>query len=226
MLVAKLAIVNNNAFRGVLDDCSIEPDGIAQSIFTELLGSHVTRQRQYLLRITGAITNRAHDYIPPAWLLPYSGREKASEASDLSPPRLLNGRARRLPVRGFPEINPRLAKYGAEIADFQFLHATFVHEYEAAFQVKHLDAVAAARNQAGLEFFAGAQSFERGPGVALSGLHLELIVDSDNAAQTIPIDEVDSEQRMVVLQGNPGNVGDRFGRSSDVPLILLARPFA
>jgi len=72
---------------------------------------------------------------------------------------------------------------------------------------------------------AGARKYWQGD-IGTSGLHLEIIVDSDNAAQTIPIDEVDSEQRMVVLQGNPGNVGDRFGRSSDVPLVLIARPFA
>ena len=71
----------------------------------------------------------------------------------------------------------------------------------------------------------GARKYWQGD-IGTSGLHLEIIVDSDNAAQTIPIDEVDSEQRMVVLQGNPGNVGDRFGRSSDVPLVLIARPFA
>ncbi|MGZ4190594.1 MAG: hypothetical protein ACXVQ5_12240 [Actinomycetota bacterium] len=71
---------------------------------------------------------------------------------------------------------------------------------------------------------AGPRKYWQGD-IGTQGLHLELIVDSDNAAQTEPIDEIDSEQRMVVLSGNPGNVGDRYGRSSDVPLILIARPF-
>ena len=35
--------------------------------------------------------------------------------------------------------------------------------------------------------------------IATHGLHINLIADSDNAYQTVPIDEVDSEQRMVVL---------------------------
>ena len=72
---------------------------------------------------------------------------------------------------------------------------------------------------------AGARKYWQGD-IGTQGLHVELIVDSDNAAQTFPIDEVDSEQRMVVLQGNPGNVGDKFGRSVDVPLVIFARPFA
>ena len=71
---------------------------------------------------------------------------------------------------------------------------------------------------------AGPRKYWQGD-IGTMGLHLELIVDSDNAAQTVPVDEIDSEQRMVVLQGDPGNVGDRFGRSSDVPLVLFTRPF-
>lgn len=63
--------------------------------------------------------------------------------------------------------------------------------------------------------------------IATHGLHLQLIVDSDNAQTTEPIDEIDSEQRMVVLPGDQGNVGDTYGRGTvEFPLAVAARPFA
>ena len=66
-------------------------------------------------------------------------------------------------------------------------------------------------------------------------MHINLIADSDNAYQTVPIDEVDSEQRMVVLPPqvvDPAgtmtgtvNVGERFGRSVEYPLQTAVTPF-
>jgi hypothetical protein len=44
-------------------------------------------------------------------------------------------------------------------------------------------------------------------------------VDSDNARQTVPIDEIVVEHRQVFLPGNPGNVGEKYGRSFEKPLI-------
>jgi hypothetical protein len=62
--------------------------------------------------------------------------------------------------------------------------------------------------------------------IATHGLHLQLIADSDNADQTQPIDEVDSEQRMVVLPRDPGNVGERFGRNTvEFAIQTVARPY-
>ena len=71
--------------------------------------------------------------------------------------------------------------------------------------------------------------------IATHGLHINLIADSDNAYQTVPIDEVDSEQRMVVLPPqvvDPArtmtgtvNVGERFGRSVEYPLQTTVTPF-
>ncbi|MCA1833732.1 MAG: hypothetical protein LC750_13580, partial [Actinobacteria bacterium] len=57
--------------------------------------------------------------------------------------------------------------------------------------------------------------------IATHGLHIQLIADSDNADQTEPLDEIDSEQRMVVLSGDPGNVGDAYGRHVEFPLQAL-----
>ena len=51
------------------------------------------------------------------------------------------------------------------------------------------------------------------------------LVDSDNARQTVPVDEIVAEQRMVMLPGNPGNVGEQYGRGFEKPLVSLATPF-
>jgi hypothetical protein len=70
--------------------------------------------------------------------------------------------------------------------------------------------------------------------IGTHGLHINLIADSDNAYQTVPVDEVDSEQRMVVLPASvvdPAgtmsgtvNVGERFGRSVEYPLETVVTP--
>src|SRR3954454_787682 len=72
--------------------------------------------------------------------------------------------------------------------------------------------------------------------IATHGLHINLIADSDNAYQTVPVDEVDSEQRMVVLPAgvvDPSrttngtvNVGEQYGRSVEYPLQPLVTPFS
>ncbi|HZQ85464.1 MAG TPA: hypothetical protein VFA83_11530 [Acidimicrobiales bacterium] len=60
--------------------------------------------------------------------------------------------------------------------------------------------------------------------IGTHGLHLEFIADSDNAAQTVPLDEIDSEQRIVVLSGPRANVGEQFGRATEKPLVVVATP--
>ena len=70
--------------------------------------------------------------------------------------------------------------------------------------------------------------------IATHGLHINLIADSDNAYQTVPIDEVDSEQRMVVLPPSvvdptgtsTVNVGEQFGRSVEYSPQAVVTPFA
>jgi hypothetical protein len=72
--------------------------------------------------------------------------------------------------------------------------------------------------------------------IATHGLHINLIADSDNAYQTVPIDEVDSEQRMVVLPPetvDPSgtttgtvNVGEKYGRSVEYALQPIVTPFS
>lgn len=56
--------------------------------------------------------------------------------------------------------------------------------------------------------------------IGTHGVHLLLIAESDNAGGTVPLTEIDSEQRAVVLPGDPGNVGDRYGRAHEKPLVI------
>jgi hypothetical protein len=60
--------------------------------------------------------------------------------------------------------------------------------------------------------------------IGTHGLHLEFVTDSDNADLTVPVDEIDTEQRQVVLRGNPGNVGEKYGHSFDKPLVAVVQP--
>jgi hypothetical protein len=55
--------------------------------------------------------------------------------------------------------------------------------------------------------------------IGTHGMHLLLIAESDNARQTVPLTEIVAEQRFVFLSGNPGNVGEQYGRSFEKPLV-------
>jgi hypothetical protein len=61
--------------------------------------------------------------------------------------------------------------------------------------------------------------------VGTHGIHIELIADSDNAAMTVPITEIASEERIVVIPGRQPNVGERYGRSTEKPLVATVVPF-
>ncbi len=60
--------------------------------------------------------------------------------------------------------------------------------------------------------------------IGTHGVHILLIAESDNAGLTVPLTEIDSEQRAVVLPGNAGNVGDRYGRAHEKPFLVVATP--
>lgn len=68
----------------------------------------------------------------------------------------------------------------------------------------------------------GARKFWQGD-IGTQGLHIQLIADSDNAALTVPTTEMMIEQRLVMLSGLLPNVGDRYGRSTELPLVVRAR---
>jgi hypothetical protein len=56
--------------------------------------------------------------------------------------------------------------------------------------------------------------------IGTHGVHLELIADADNAFTTVPLTEVDVEQRIVLLSGLRGNVGEKYGRGLEKPLVI------
>lgn len=67
------------------------------------------------------------------------------------------------------------------------------------------------------------QRFYQGS-VGTHGVHLLLIAESDNAHTTLPLTEIDTEQRIVVLQPTLENVGERYGRHAERPLVAVALP--
>ncbi|MFN2615637.1 MAG: hypothetical protein ABR581_00780 [Thermoleophilaceae bacterium] len=69
----------------------------------------------------------------------------------------------------------------------------------------------------------GSDHFYQGS-IATHGLHILFLVDSDNARQTVPLDEITGEQRLVMLPGDPGNVGERYGRGFEKPLVAVVDP--
>jgi hypothetical protein len=55
--------------------------------------------------------------------------------------------------------------------------------------------------------------------IGTHGLHLLFLLETDNARQTVPVDEIVSEQRMVMLPGQQANVGEQYGREFEKPLL-------
>jgi hypothetical protein len=62
--------------------------------------------------------------------------------------------------------------------------------------------------------------------IATHGVHILMIAESDNARQTVPATEIVSEQRMVFLPGDQGNVGEQYGRSFEKPLVATAADYS
>ena len=62
--------------------------------------------------------------------------------------------------------------------------------------------------------------------IATHGVHILMIAESDNARQTVPLTEIVSEQRMVFLPGDQGNVGEQYGRSFEKPLVATTGDYS
>ena len=63
--------------------------------------------------------------------------------------------------------------------------------------------------------------------IATHGLHFLFEVETDNARQTIPVDEVVSEQELVMLRGNhDASAGEQYGRSFEKPLVPTVGDYA
>lgn len=70
----------------------------------------------------------------------------------------------------------------------------------------------------------GTERFFQGS-IGTHGLHLLLIADSDNANLTAPVTEINATQRIVVLPPTLDNVGERYGRGFEKPLLAAVTPF-
>jgi hypothetical protein len=74
----------------------------------------------------------------------------------------------------------------------------------------------------------GSDNFYQGS-IGTHGLHLLFLVDTDNARQTVPLTEIVSNWRMVMLPGQQGaKAGEEYGRGFEKPLLplVLDRSFA
>jgi hypothetical protein len=60
--------------------------------------------------------------------------------------------------------------------------------------------------------------------IGTHGVHILLIADSDNAHTTVPVTEIDSDQRIVVLPSTLENVGSLYGHQPEKPLVPVAIP--
>lgn len=67
----------------------------------------------------------------------------------------------------------------------------------------------------------GDEQFFQGQ-IAAHGVNVLAVPESDNLRTTFPLTEIVSEQRLVVLPGDPGNVGERYGRGFEKPLVAVA----
>jgi hypothetical protein len=56
--------------------------------------------------------------------------------------------------------------------------------------------------------------------IGTNGVHLLFLAESDNARQTVPVDEIVFEQRMVYLPGRQApTIGEKYGRGTEKPLV-------
>jgi hypothetical protein len=62
--------------------------------------------------------------------------------------------------------------------------------------------------------------------IGTHGLHLLFQLESDNARQQVPVDEIVTDWNMVFLPGDAGNVGEQYGRGFEKPLVATVSPSA
>jgi hypothetical protein len=71
----------------------------------------------------------------------------------------------------------------------------------------------------------GSDHFYQGS-IGTHGLHLLFLAESDNARQTVPVDEIVSEWQMVMLPGErDGLAGEQYGRTFEKPLLTHVVPY-
>src|SRR5437899_5276984 len=115
------------------------------------MGCNVARNSQEPFWLALRAANGTDQHVPPPGLFRNRRGEISNKATRAAVPRRLHSSLRSLPVLTLPEINPRMVHHRAQVANFKRLHAAFVHGQQAALQVKHLDAILAAGDEAVLE---------------------------------------------------------------------------
>src|SRR3989441_1155549 len=134
---------------------------LTQSFFVQLMVRDVAGNSQQLLWLAFRVANGTDHDVPPPGLLCNSRGELPNEAASAAVPGRLHGSSRPFPIRALPEINPRTVHQRGQVANFERLHATFVHRQQAALQVKHLDAILTAGDEAPLELLGSPQRLFR-----------------------------------------------------------------
>jgi len=70
----------------------------------------------------------------------------------------------------------------------------------------------------------GSDRFFQGS-IGTHGLHILMVAESDNARLTVPVNEIVSDWRMVMLPGRQdASAGERYGRGFEKPLLSAATP--
>src|SRR5438876_5203327 len=111
----------------------------------------VAGNSQQPLWLAFRVANGTDHDVPPPGLLGHRRGEIPHEAASAAVPGPLHGSSRRFPVRALPETNPRTVHQRGQVANFERLHAALVHRQQAALEVKHLDAILTAGDEAPLE---------------------------------------------------------------------------
>ena len=58
--------------------------------------------------------------------------------------------------------------------------------------------------------------------IGAHGVQIMFAAETDNLMLTVPVNEISAQTRMVVLPGDPGNVGERYAHADDLPLLASA----
>src|SRR6266700_2480285 len=98
---------------------------------------NVARNSQEPFWLALRVADGTDQDVPPPGLFRNRRGEISNKAPSAALPRRLHSSLRSLPVLTLPEINPRIVHHRAQIANFERLHAPFVHCQKSALQVKH-----------------------------------------------------------------------------------------
>ncbi len=133
--------------------------GLLNRLLSFLQPRDITRNREQLLGLAVFVENGGHRDIPPFGRLGLCRGEESGESTDSTLTRFLDSSTRLLSVLPVPELNPGRTDQQAEVADLQCRHAVSVHGQKMPVEIKHLDTIATAFDQASGQFLAASEGF-------------------------------------------------------------------